>query len=92
VAIPADIPESLEVSHIRRQQLPVNWRRYPAPEGLPDFGTRWARAQRTAVLAVPSVVIPEELNYLVNPRHPAFKNIRIGQPQPFSLDPRLWQR
>jgi RES domain-containing protein len=46
----------------------------------------------TAVLAVPSAVIPHELNYLLNPRHPHFKRIRVGRPEPFSFDPRLRKR
>ncbi len=41
--------------------------------------------------AVPSAIIPHELNYLLNPLHPHVKRVRIGRPEPFSLDPRLWK-
>jgi RES domain-containing protein len=41
------------------------------------------------VLAVPSVVTPQELNYLLNPAHPGFREIRVGDAQPFRPDPRL---
>jgi RES domain-containing protein len=41
------------------------------------------------VLAVPSVVIPQEFNYLLNPLHPAFKKIVVSQAESFVLDPRL---
>jgi RES domain-containing protein len=41
------------------------------------------------VLAVPSAVIPQENNYLLNPAHPDFKQIRITRPSPFSFDPRI---
>jgi len=92
VATPADLPGSLQISRTRPSQLPRNWRDYPAPEILPDLGTRWARAGRTAVLAVPSAVIPRELNYLLNPLHPAFQDIRLGRPERFTLDARLWSR
>jgi RES domain-containing protein len=47
------------------------------------------RENRSAVLAVPSVIIPEEFNYLLNPAHPDFKKISIGKPEPFAFDPRL---
>ncbi len=40
-------------------------------------------------MAVPSVIIPEELNYLLNPAHPDFRNITVGKPAPFTFDPRL---
>jgi RES domain-containing protein len=49
-------------------------------------------AAETAILAVPSAVIPQELNYLLNPLHPQFKQIRVGRPEPFRFDPRLLKR
>jgi RES domain-containing protein len=53
------------------------------------FGSEWARAARSLVLAVPSIVIPEEPNYLLNPKHSAFAHIRVTGPQQFQFDPRL---
>jgi RES domain-containing protein len=41
------------------------------------------------VLELPSVIIPGEPNYLLNPAHPNFKKISIGKPEPFSFDQRL---
>lgn len=91
VAIPADIPVSVQITRLAQAVLPADWRRYPAPPPLADLGTRWARARKTAVLAVPSAVIPSELNYLLNPLHPAFKQIQIGKPESFRFDPRVWK-
>ncbi len=48
-----------------------------------------AYASEHKSLAVPSVIILEELNFLLHPAHPDFKKIRVGQPQPFAFDPRL---
>jgi RES domain-containing protein len=47
------------------------------------------REARSAVLALPSVIIPGESNYLLNPAHPDFRKISIGKPEPFAFDPRL---
>jgi RES domain-containing protein len=47
------------------------------------------RENRSALFAVPSAIIPEELNCLLNPAHPDFKEIAIGKPVPFTFDPRL---
>ena len=52
-------------------------------------GDAWVRAGRSAVLAVPSAIVPEELNYLLNPAHPGFRTIAIGKPVLFAFDPRL---
>jgi RES domain-containing protein len=89
VAIAADIPETLTISRIPLSELPANWGSYPPPAALADLGTRWARELKSPVLAVPSAVIPPELNYLLNPLHPQFKRIRVGDPEPFRFDPRL---
>jgi RES domain-containing protein len=91
VAVPADIPASLRITTAPALHLPVRWRQYPPPAGLADLGTQWIHDVRTAVLAVPSAVIPHELNYLLNPSHPAFVKIRIGTPERFSFDPRMWK-
>lgn len=91
VGIPADIPDPVEITLIRTSGLPREWRNLPRPQALADLGSRWSAARETAVLAVPSAIVPHELNYLLNPLHPHFKRIRIGQPEPFSFDPRLWK-
>jgi RES domain-containing protein len=91
VGIPADIPASVEITLIRISALPREWRHLPRPQALADLGSRWASAREIAVLAVPSAIVPHDLNYLLNPLHPHFKRIRIGWPEPFSFDPRLWK-
>jgi RES domain-containing protein len=92
VAVPADIPEDVPITRVKPGELAPNWRTIPSPEDLAELGTRWLRARNTLVLAVPSAIIPRELNYLLNPLHPHFKRVRIGRPEPFFFDPRLWKR
>jgi RES domain-containing protein len=89
VGIPADIPDPVTITRIRASDLPREWRNLPSPKALADLGSRWAAARETTVLAVPSAIIPSDLNYLLNPLHPQFRRIRIGRPEPFSFDPRL---
>jgi RES domain-containing protein len=70
-------------------RLPRSWR---TVEGMPltqRLGDEWLAAGRTLVLAVPSAIVPEESNYVLNPAHPAFAKLKIGSPTPFVLDPRL---
>ncbi len=55
------------------------------------IGDAWIRAQRSLALRVPSAVVPEEYNLLVNPVHPRFSELRIiGSPEPVVFDPRLF--
>lgn len=52
-------------------------------------GQAWLEAGAYPVLEVRSAIIPEEPNYLLNPRHPKFSAIKIGKSEPFAFDPRL---
>ena len=52
-------------------------------------GDTWLNEAAAPVLQVASTVIPEEPNYLLNPKHPNFSEIKIGVARPFAVDPRL---
>jgi RES domain-containing protein len=68
---------------------PSDWKMEPPPLSTRQLGDAWARSSRSAILAVPSVIIPGETNYLLKPAHPDFKKIASGEPEPFTFDPRL---
>lgn len=89
VAVPAELPVGFGVEVTRAEELPEGWRSYPAPEELKDLGTAWARSRRTALLQVPSAVIPAESNYLINPLHPQMSRVTLGKSAPFAFDRRL---
>ena len=80
--------ESL-VRTIAVADLPPNWRQGRAPQETQAVGDRWWDERVTPILCVPSVVIPEEWNYVLNPLHPQFAEIQQGTPAPFAFDPRL---
>ena len=73
-------------------QLPTDWRTEPPPPATQQIGDQWVRAARSAVLALPSVIIPSEANYMLNPAHPDFTKIIISPAEPFAFDPRLLNR
>lgn len=89
VMIPATLPKGLKVERISPEQLSADWRSLAARQQLQALGTDWAKRRSSAVLAVPSAVIPSEANYLLNPLHPSFPKIEIGKPQDFVTDLRL---
>ena len=53
------------------------------------WGDEWNKVGKTAVLSVPSTIVPNESNYLINPSHPSLKELKIGAPQAIDIDPRL---
>ncbi len=89
VTIPAEIPSDLEIERVDVDRLPPDWRDPAALEPLRAIGSDWATGLVAAVLAVPSAVIPTETNYLLNPRHPGFARIAVGEPQELVTDLRL---
>jgi RES domain-containing protein len=88
VLIEARLPEEL-IETLRGDDLPDDWNALPETNTTREMGTKWAIEKRSAVLGVPSVVIPSELNFLLNPEHPDFSKIAIGTPKPVGWDPRL---
>jgi len=92
VAISVDIGDNISVDVIDLGELPLDWRSFPAPSALASIGEQWFRESRTAVLSVPSVVIPHERNFVVNPIHGEFAQFAIGRQEPFSFDPRMWKK
>ena len=90
-AVSADIPGDLAIDRIQIKEPPKDWNTYPAPRRLQSAGMKWLGQARTAVLAVPSAVIPQQTNYLINPSHADFKRIRVNKAQVFRFDPRMWE-
>lgn len=86
VVIRIDVPEDIVE---RPARVPDSWRETPYSTDTQAFGAEWVQAQRSVALRVPSVVVPGEFNYVLNPAHRDFKRVKIGQPEPFSYDSRL---
>lgn len=77
------------VEALTPSSLPDGWRQSPAPAGLAAVSDTWVAGASSVVLAVRSAVTPDELNYLLNPRHPDFDNVTIHPPEPYVYDQRL---
>lgn len=89
VAVAAEIPDEVLIEEYSEADLPPDWNVPLAPSSAKGFGTRWAKLNQSLVMAVPSAIVPDERNYLVNPLHPDFGRIRFSPPKPFLFDPRL---
>jgi RES domain-containing protein len=88
VLIPCEFDERL-VTAVDRRLLPAHWRADPPPPELAAIGDGWVKQATSAVLAVPSAIIDEERNFLLNPAHANFSRIRIGEAVDFKFDERL---
>jgi len=88
VLIAVEMDVALIVS-LDRGILTENWKDDPAPAEAQRIGDRWAKGGSSVALAVSSVLVPEEFNFLLNPVHPDFSKLRISEPRAFQFDPRL---
>jgi RES domain-containing protein len=84
ITFDAALAETLELG-----DLPPGWRSTPPAAVTQSIGDAWVGEGRSAVLRLPSVVVPEECNYVLNPAHPDFGRIQIDEPVAVTLDPRL---
>ncbi|GAB3956203.1 RES family NAD+ phosphorylase [Spirosoma harenae] len=84
-----EIPDTLNVERILPENLPADWFEFRQYDVCQRIGGEWLRSGRTAVLNVPSAIIPNESNYLLNPAHPDFAQIQLIHTEPFTFDPRI---
>jgi len=84
-----DIPNDLPLQEIPIGSLDPGWRRYDRYPYTQETGDRWVKGESSAVLKVPSAIIPEEFNYLLNPLHGDFARITYMGNQPFDFDERI---
>jgi RES domain-containing protein len=70
-------------------KLPANWKLWPYPKANASVGDHWVRSGKSAVMKLPSAVVPKEFNYILNPAHPDFAKVSIGKYQVFKADPRF---
>lgn len=89
VSCRAEWPDGLVTETAPPPVYAPGWRDTPAPPELAAFGDRWAAEQRSAILFVRSVIIPSEMNVIVNPGHPDAARIAYAAPEPFGYDPRV---
>lgn len=97
---PSDIPAELLIAEavvpdeliemLNINELPATWRERNS-EACRDAGARWVRSERSLGLQVPSAVVDDEWNVLLNPRHPDFGRVRIGKPKEFRFDERMFR-
>jgi RES domain-containing protein len=66
--------------------LPPTWNAIPAGTGSAEIGSAWIESMGSAVLLVPSVIVPEERAALLNPRHPEVAKIRAAVVRPFEYN------
>lgn len=89
VRIEIEVPDELRTERVDTDSLPPHWRTYPAPSFLQKLGADWLERRDSAILRVPSAVVPQESNFLLNPDHRDAARFGVVTTGGFVLDPRL---
>ena len=90
VSYEIEVPDDLAVRTLALAALPRGWDAMPAPQSTQLLGRAWIEdATGPGILSVPSVVVPRERNFLLNPSHPDAKRWKVVHREPFRLDARL---
>jgi RES domain-containing protein len=84
-----EAPDTLAIEDVDTSALPKSWRTDLL--ATRRAGDRWLQSSRTALLRVPSVIVPATWNVLINPRHPDNVQIRALRTLSHGLDPRLFR-
>jgi len=84
-----EIPDTLHILPLTSK--PRGWRAEPPGPASQRVGDRWLRAKASALLEVPSVIIPTETNLVLNPEHRDARKLIIRTPRPFQFDSRMWK-
>jgi len=90
VVVAADIPDAISRVAVTQRKLPSNWRQIPAPSALAAIGDSFAAERKSAVLVLPSALVPSESIWLINPLHPEFPKIQVHPAEPFRYDARFF--
>ena len=89
VAVEIEAPKTIRVQEVQALELPRAWRAYPVPRRLQQIGNDWLDQRLSAILRVPSALVPTESNFLINPLSKDFRNLRVMKRIKFNFDQRL---
>ena len=87
-----EIPDNA-IEEIDFKDLPEDWNAFPHPISTQQYGDAFVQAGKVLALKVPSVVVPGDFNYLLNPDHQLMQKVSfVGEPVPFPFDVRLFKK
>lgn len=87
--ISLELPE-LHISKIQYKKLKDNWQHHF--EYTQWIGNEFLKNNDFLALKVPSAIVPQENNFIINPLHAAFKKVKILNTELLELDKRLFQK
>jgi RES domain-containing protein len=91
VLVAVDIPDTSAVSTPTFDELPLDWNAMPMSSAAQWFGGAWLAKGNHLGMSVPSAIVPEERNIVINPRHRECRNVGLTVVRPFAFDDRMFK-
>lgn len=93
VLVAVDLPDDPELGvDVSRDQLPEGWDDLDDGGSATEFGTAFLQKCHHLYMRVPSVIVGEGVNLVINPEHPAYDDVKLSIVRSFSFDPRMIKR
>ena len=83
------VPDGVSVRELGLSELPADWNRFPVPSRLADLGSEWVLGNESLLLRVPSAVVDDEFNVVINPGHPEMAEVTVEDVTTYAFDERL---
>lgn len=84
-----EIHDNVSIQKIKTDDLPEEWYKTEYYPVCRQIGDRWIEEGKSLLLQIPSSIIHEETNVLINPHHPEFKEVKVADIREFLFDERL---
>jgi RES domain-containing protein len=92
VLVAVDIPDESDIFAPSVDELPPGWDMLPTSVAAQNLGRQWLERGTALAMRVPSAVLPEETNVILNPHHPQFLDVNLAIVRPFSFDQRMFKQ
>jgi RES domain-containing protein len=92
VLVAIDLPNDCDIFAPTANELPTDWDELPTSTSAQNLGRAWLQRGETLAMRVPSVVLPEESNVIVNPQHPDYVHVQLSVVRPFTFDGRMYKQ
>jgi RES domain-containing protein len=91
VLVAVDLPDSSALYTPSIAELPIGWDTVPTSAVAASFGGAWLASASALAMIVPSAIVPEESNVVINTRHPDYAHVELTIVRPFTLDGRMFK-
>ncbi len=86
-----EVPEDISMAEIKDDELPSQWSSFSRIFLTQKIGDQFIQENRCCLFKVPSVVVPGDFNFLINPGHPEFENVKVVKSMVFPFDSRFFE-